>query len=370
MRAVELNRKRILVTFLMHLGDLTLTTPFIHALRMAAPDSHITMLVDEKLKDVVLFNPHLDEVITIDKKGRDNSLLSLVSCAHRLSGMDFDVLINLHPNERCSFICALTKVKERTGCTNWLFKPFFDVLMPLDRKLHAADMYLDVLTQLGVKELQHQGLEIFPGEENLAYADSFWRSESLREEEKLVGLNIGSAVETKRWSPERFAEVADRLAERGYRTVFFGGPMDEEMVAEATSHMRTKPIIATGKFTIGQLAAAMRRCCLIITNDSGPMHVAISQRVPIVAMYGPSHPDLYGPYTEMATIVTAEPPCPGCAAGMKHHCDDPRYNLRCMKDLTVAQVLAACDKWLPDGTGRIDCAAESKDAGAAAGKKA
>lgn len=91
----------------------------------------------------------------------------------------------------------------------------------------------------------------------------------------------------------------------------------------------------------------MRRCSLIVTNDSGPMHVAISQRVPIVAMYGPSHPDLYGPYTDKATIVTAIPPCPGCAAGMKHHCDDKRYNMRCMKDLTVQQVLDACFRWIP-----------------------
>ncbi|HBX74605.1 MAG TPA: glycosyl transferase, partial [Acidaminococcaceae bacterium] len=110
----------------MHLGDLTLTTPFIRALREAAPDSHITMLVDEKLKDVVLHNPCLDEVITIDKKGRDNSLLALLSCAHNLGKMQFDILINLHPNERCSFICAMTKVGKRTGCTNWLFKPWFD----------------------------------------------------------------------------------------------------------------------------------------------------------------------------------------------------------------------------------------------------
>lgn len=112
---VELNGKKILVTFLMHLGDLTLTTPFIHALRKAAPDSHIAMLVDEKLKDVVLFNPYLDEVITIDKKGRDNSILALIACARHLSKHKFDVLINLHPNERCSFIDALTSVKLRTG---------------------------------------------------------------------------------------------------------------------------------------------------------------------------------------------------------------------------------------------------------------
>lgn len=112
---MELNRKRILVTFLMHLGDLTLTTPFLRALRNAAPDSYIAMLVDEKLKDVVLHNPCLDEVITIDKKGRDNHLLSLWACAHRLSAMHFDILLNLHPNERCSFIDAMTKVPVRAG---------------------------------------------------------------------------------------------------------------------------------------------------------------------------------------------------------------------------------------------------------------
>lgn len=343
---MELNHKKILVTFLMQLGDLILTTPFIRALREAAPNSHITMLVDEKLKDVVLHNPCLDEVITIDKKGRDNNLLALLSCAHNLGKMQFDILINLHPNERCSFICAMTRVGSLTGCTHWLFKPWFDVLTPLDRKKHAADMYLDVLTQLGVKQLNHRGLEIFPGEENKKFAENFWAEQGVVPSDKLVGFNIGSAVVTKRWAPERFAEVADTLSAKGYKAVFFGGTMDEEMVQDAVRHMKTKAVIATGRFSIGQLAAAMRRCSLIVTNDSGPMHVAVSQRVPIVAMYGPSHPDLYGPYTRLATVVTAQPPCPGCAERMKHQCDEPKYNMRCMKELTVKQVLDACEKWL------------------------
>ena len=342
MQVMELNHKKILVTFLMHLGDLTLTTPFIHALRQAAPDSHISMLVDEKLKDVVLHNPYLDEVLTIDKKGRDNSILALCACAHKLSEMHFDILINLHPNERCSFVCALTKAGQRVGTSHSLFKPLWDVFTPLDRSKHAADMYLDVLKQLGVAEPKHLGLEIFPGPEATAAANTFWQEQGVEVIDQLIGFNIGSAVETKRWAPERFAQVADTLAGRGFKIVFFGGSMDEEMVAEATGFMHSKPILATGRFTIGQLAAAMRRCALIITNDSGPMHVAISQKVPIVAMYGPSHPDLYGPYTDLATIVMADPPCNGCADGMKHHCDD----MQCMTRLTVDQVLAACDYWL------------------------
>lgn len=124
--------------------------------------------------------------------------------------------------------------------------------------------------------------------------------------------------------------------------MYFGGAMDEEMVQEAVSHMKTVPVIATGAFGIGGLAAAMRRCSLIITNDSGPMHVAISQKVPIVAMYGPSNPKLYGPYTKDAVIVTAQPPCQGCAGGMKHKCSD----MQCMTRLTVAQVITAAEEML------------------------
>ena len=339
---VELNGKKILVTFLMHLGDLTLTTPFIHALRKAAPDAHITFLADEKLKDVVLHNPYLDEVITIDKKGRDNSILGLMACARKLSSMNFDVLINLHPNERCSFICALTKCKLKTGTTHTIFKPMWDVFTPLNRKIHAADMYLDVLTQLGVDNLEHNGLEIFPSDEHFKNAEEFWRNHGVFCSDKLIGFNIGSAVVTKRWAPERFAQVADHFAEKGYKPVFFGGTMDEEMVQGAISFMKSTPVVATGSFTIGTLAAAMRRCSLIITNDSGPMHVAISQKVPIVAMYGPSSPKLYGPYTKDATIVTAQPPCLGCASGMKHKCDD----MQCMTRLYVEQVIEAAEKML------------------------
>jgi len=109
------------------------------------------------------------------------------------------------------------------------------------------------------------------------------------------------------------------------------------MVGEAVSHMHHTPIIATGKFGIGELAAAMGRCELIVTNDSGPMHVAISQKVPIVALYGPSHIDLYGPYKADAIVVTAQPPCDGCKVRMRHKCND----MRCMTALTVDQVLEA-----------------------------
>ena len=339
---IELANKRIIVTFLMHLGDLILTTPFLYVLRRAAPGAHITYLVDEKLADIVRHNPNIDEVWTIDKKGKDNNIPSLLAMSSRISAGSFDVLINLHPNERCSFIDAFARVPLKLGASHFLFRTCFSPYIKLNRTIHAADMYLDVLAKIGVKNLKNNGLEVFPGDEDKAFVAGFWRSEQVKNEDKLIGFNIGSAVITKRWASERFAKVADTLAQEGYRTIFFGGTMDADMVQEAAALMQTKPIIATGKLKLGQLAAAMSRCSLIITNDSGPMHVAISQKVPIVAMYGPSHTDLYGPYTRKATVVRAVPPCDGCHKRMRHHCDD----MRCMRELTVDQVLTAAHAWL------------------------
>ena len=339
---IDLNGKKILVTFLMHLGDLVLTTPFIHALRKAAPDSHITYLVDEKVKDVVIHNPNLDEVITIDKLGKDNSILSLMACARKLSTMDFDVVINLHPNERCSFICALTKTKWRVGTAHTAFRPFWDIYIQLDRTIHAADMYLDVLHELGVKDLQHNGLELYVSDESKTYAEQFWRDNGVFTTDKLVGFNVGCSVETNRWLPDRFAQVADAFVERGYKPVFFGGTMDDDTVSEAVANMKYTPIVATGSFTIDILASALKRCELFITNHCGPMYVAVSQNVPVVALYGSSSSKIYGPYTDNAVVVTANPPCMGCAGKMKHTCD----NMQCMKNLTVEQVVEAAEKML------------------------
>ena len=89
--------------------------------------------------------------------------------------------------------------------------------------MHAADMYLDVLQQLGVQDLSNNGLEIFPGEEHFLEAELFWQEQNITDQDKLIGFNIGSAVPTKRWPPERFAEVADIFAAKGIKQYFLAG---------------------------------------------------------------------------------------------------------------------------------------------------
>lgn len=301
---IDLNHKRIVVTFLMHLGDVLLTTPFLHVLRNAAPNSHITYVIDEKLKDVMEFNPNIDELITIDKKGRHNSIGGLTSVARMIHSTRPDIVINLHPNERTSFLAWKIGAPVTVGFSHFLFRPFMKKVTRLDRRnLHAAKMYVDVLAQLGVTDIKDIGLEMVLCQNWLDTANQFYATNGVGLGDPVIGFNIGSAVPQKRWPAERFAKVADYFAGKGYKTVFFGGAMDTDMVQGAINYMSSKAIIGTGKFSLGELAAAMKRCDLIITNDSGPMHVAISQKVPVVTLYGPSNPKFYGPYTEDSVIL-------------------------------------------------------------------
>lgn len=302
---MELDYKRIVVTFLMHLGDVVLTTPFLEVLRKAAPHSHITYVIDEKLQDVMKYNPYIDDLITVDKKGRHNSIKGLNEIARRINDQGRpDIVINLHPNERTSYLAWKIHGKVTTGMSHFLFRPFMTKYTRLDRKTrHAADMYINVLEQLGVTDVANHGLHIETSKEWNDEVFRFYKSQGVMPRDKIIGFNIGSAVPEKRWPAERFADVADYFGNKGYKTVFFGGPMDLDMVKPVVEQMKTSPIVATGAFKLGPLAAAMKWCDLLITNDSGPMHVAISQGVPIVALYGPSNPFFYGPYQAKSIVL-------------------------------------------------------------------
>lgn len=302
---IELNGKKIVVTFLMHLGDVILTTPFLEALRHAAPNSHITYVIDKKLFPIMECNPFIDEVIAVDKKGEDNSIGALwrigLQIKHEIQP---DIVINLHPNERTSFLAWAIGAKDTIGMSHFLFRPFMSYYTRLDRRnLHAADMYVDVLTQLGVPLIDNHGLVVKTKPEWDRMAKSFYEENQVTESDVIIGFNVGSAVPEKRWPVERFAHVADFFQKKGYKAVFFGGPMDEEMVLDVLKEMETTPIVGTGKFDLGELASAISHCHVFVTNDSGPMHVAVSQNVPIVALYGPSNPKFYGPYTDRAIIL-------------------------------------------------------------------
>jgi heptosyltransferase-2 len=165
-------------------------------------------------------------------------------------------------------------------------------------------------------------------------AAEMWQSVFNKDCKKVIGLNTGGSWPTKRWIREGFSVLADKILEHGYGVAFFGGPMDNDNVSEITNLMKNKNsdlAIFAGKTTLIEMAALVQKCAALVTGDSGPMHIAVSQQIPVVAIFGPSDYHRYYPYQQKQNIITSKHSCLGCG---QHYCT----HHSCMKDITVEMI--------------------------------
>ena len=224
----------------MQIGDLMLTTPVLGALRKAYPQARLTLLADTRWRELVECNPHLDACLFMDKKGEDKGLAKLWKFIRKVRAQHFDLIINLHRNERASAVAAFSGAKRITGYSKPLFSLFFDQTMqnpsvahhigwgpggilPPHRYVpgweHQVHAHLNVLRQtLGI-EPDDGGLEMALSPENQQKADVLWQ-EHFTTEDKVIALNIGASWETKRWPDSYFAQCADMFIEQASNLSF------------------------------------------------------------------------------------------------------------------------------------------------------
>lgn len=339
----------ILVINLMHIGDLMLVTPVLRTLRANFPAARLTLLADKKLADLVAYNPHLDECLFIDKKGGDNHPLAFLKFILRVRKKRFDLVINLHRNERASALAAFSGAKRIVGYAKPGFSLFFDEVLPNQKAvMHQIHSHFAVLTKaVGVTKIDDGGLEMAlpPGAEE--EAARLW-GKYFSPTDRVIAFNIGASWETKRWLDSYFAECADAFIRRGYKIAFFGGPMDTALVDACIAQMEEREsgavVIFTGKVSFGVLAALLRRCVLFLTTDSGPMHVGVAMNVPIVTMFGASPVPGFYPYDAKDVLIKTPEPCHPCGI---HHC--PREGadyMGCMKHIPPAVVMKYADELL------------------------
>ncbi|MBE8955384.1 MAG: glycosyltransferase family 9 protein [Quinella sp. 2Q5] len=350
---------KILVINLMHLGDLMLVTPALTTLRKNFPTAHLALLADKKLGDLVQHNPNLDECILIDKTFAD-----LVRTICDLRGKNFDLVINLHRNERASALAALSGGKRIVGYAKPALSLLFDEVLPnpsIARHIkhglkteyqpgtqHQVHSHFDVLRQAcGVEKIFDDGLQMEITDDVQRAATKIFR-DNFADGVKVVAFNIGASWLTKRWLDSSFAECADILIDRGYGVAFLGGTMDREIVNACVAKMRRResPLlkIFTGEFSLAMLAGFLDNCVLFLTTDSGPMHVGVARNIPIVTMFGASPVPGFYPYDAKDVLIRSPEPCHPCG---EHIC--PREgddNLACMKKISVAAVMKYVDELL------------------------
>ncbi|OGR87384.1 MAG: lipopolysaccharide heptosyltransferase II [Elusimicrobia bacterium RIFCSPLOWO2_01_FULL_60_11] len=326
----------ILIIQTAFLGDAVLTTPIPSALKKAFPSCKVSLLCTPETRDVFTENKDLDEVLVMDKKGKDRSFASLWRWGKDLRGR-YDIAVIPHRSFRSAFLAVLAGIPKRVGFANSQGRMFLTDLVDFDWKMHDAERNLRLLEALGIRG----GVPAV-----LVNSSADWKvlasAHGLKENVPWVGMNPGSVWATKRWLPEGFAAVADALIrEMKCQVILFGSEKDRPSVEAAASLMKETPVNLCGKTDLKSLAALIARCEIFITNDSGPMHLASAAGVPVAAIFGPTTRELgFFPYGPKSKVVELDMSCRPCSLHGGPVC--PLGHFKCMKDLTPEMVLAAC----------------------------
>ncbi len=332
---------RILITRTDRLGDVVLSTPVIRHVRKLYPSAYIAFMVRPENKDVVAGNPDLNELIIYDKCGRHKSLMNTLRFARGLRNKKFDTGIALHPTNRVHIIMFLAGIPDRIGYNRkmgfLLTKRVFHHKQA--GKKHEADYNFDLLREAGL-DTSGAGRRpyMFTTENDKKFVDRIKHDYGIGD--NVIALHAGASCPSKRWPPERFSRVADILAGRYDSDVVLVGGEETSVFSEhVVSSAKGKITDLTGMLLVGELAEFLSRCRLFISNDSGPVHVAVAVGTPVIAVFGRKDPGLsplrWGPLGDKDIAIHKDVGCEKCPA---HDCDK---DFACLKAIAVEEVVEA-----------------------------
>jgi len=330
--------RRILVFNVNWLGDVIFTTPIFKALKKHDPQSHVACLCVPRVREICECALYLDEVIVYDDKGRHRGLWGKVMLITELHRRKFDCVYILHRSWTRALLMFLAGIPRRVGYDTkgrgWLLTR--RIALPEPGR-HRSDDYLHVLEADGVPvEDRRCELRVDPGADG--EIQKILKAEGVGDHDFPVVVHVGANWDLKRWPKEYFAELIRRLKrDLAVRAIIPGASRDRALAEAIADESGVHPVVLTGKTNLKQLMALMNRAKIVISADSGPMHIAHSVGAIVIALFGPTRPEITGPRGKgQGVVLQKDIVCN----------QDPCYNLtcpdnRCMSAITVGEVLAA-----------------------------
>lgn len=330
--------KNILITKPSSLGDIVLALPALRALRMSFPEAKISWLIRPEFAQLIENHPHLDEIVTFDRKllgkawfhpGAFGALLSLI---RKLRRSNFDVIFDFQGLFRTASLAWLSGCKTRFGMANAreFATIFYTHKIPQDiESIHMVDYYLKIIQAAGASEF---GVEfVFPSNPDAENSvDRLLASHGIKE--NYAVLISGSAHQDKCWPPERFAQLADKISSQYNLYIVATGSASESGIVEKLQEKAKVPIAnLAGQTSLSELVALLKRAKLAVSNDTGPGHIAAAVGIPLVLMFGRTNPIRLEPYLRKHCVMAIEPE----GRGVTINNSDPKYNI---KVITVEQV--------------------------------
>lgn len=353
-----------------HLGDLLFLTPALRRLRELLPEAYIALLVGPWGREVAERSHYVDEVFTCPFPGFTRqprgSLFApywlLLQEARRLRKHRFDLaLIMRFDHWWGALLAALAGIPYRLGYAVPEVRPFLTQVLPYVPGQHEVQQNLRFTFHVSRFTAQVAGegasvegadwkrhpLEFVPTREEEAWAEEWLPAHGAAAGRPLVAIHPGAGAPVKLWPAEKWAAVADALAERrGAQIVLTGSAGELDLVWAVAARTRMDPLVAAGETTLGQLAALYRRCRLVLGPDCGPLHLAVAVGTPTIHLYGPVDVRTFGPWGDplRQRVLLSDWPCLPC-----NRLDFAAEELEahsCVRDIRVEQVLTEAEALL------------------------
>ena len=332
--------KRVVVRGTNWVGDSVMSIPALRALRRVLPDARITLVLRPGVRGLFADAEFIDELLVYDRR----NMFSAFGQVREWKKRNFDLALLFQNAFEAALIPFLAGVPLRLGYATESRRAMLShpLALPDWRSTrHEVFYYLYLVTAL--EQFLYQTSNICEADPDA----SLELSESRRQEAahllQTYGLNTDRSIvaicpgsinsRAKRWPAESFAKLADKLLDERRQVVFVGSPAESEVSREVTNRMRNKPAVLTGKTTIDQLASILGVVDLVVTNDTGPAHIAAALGRPTLVIFGPTNPLTTRPFSGQAEILRHPPDCAPC---MLRDCP---IDHRCMTAITVEEVL-------------------------------
>ncbi len=334
--------KNILVVSVNWLGDAVFSTPVFRALKVNYPGARITCLCVPRVADVLAMCPDIDEIMVFDERGRDQSFFSKVSVIIRIFQKRFDAAFILRKSLSRSFMLALAGIPLRVGFADkqwcWLLTHVVDD-EGLD-EMHRSDVYVSVVECLGVSTWDRSYR--FVAEESFVRGvRESLTQKGISDQDRLIAVNTGGNWDLKQWPPQRFAELVREIYARGLgKVVLPGAPKDVARANQIAELSGAHPIVMAGETGIKCLAGLLKRADILVTADTGPLHLAAALGTDVVALFGPTRPEITGPRGTGRVVILQKDV--GCNRAPCYYLECP--DNKCMKEVSVEDVLQAIQK--------------------------
>lgn len=339
----------ILIVKMSAIGDVIHTLPALNALRDSFPDASITWLVEEAAADLVIGHQSVDKVIVSKRKRWIKELCSssfprafrkILSFICTLREIEYDMIIDFQGLLKSGVMVMLARGEKKVGfdkgmehaeCSHF----FYNLrIPPVSMEVHALKRGLMMIKALGLKadKIQYKLPVTF---EQRRAIHTLLKEYGITSNDKIVCINPQATWETKLWDNGKFADLTDRIQEQyGARIVFTGGPGDRPVIDGIISMAKKACVNLAGLTTLKTLAALYEQAGVLVTTDTGPMHLGAAVGTRVVAIFGSTAPWRTGPYGSDHLVVRS---ALGCSPCFKRECE----HKTCMHDITVDQVMSA-----------------------------